>query len=45
MITGLKKEIRDIKDRKKQAKLAEEINEMMVKESIKRQMDYAAQKR
>jgi hypothetical protein len=45
MITGLKREMMLIKDRKKQAKLADEINEMIVKESFKQQMDYAAKKR
>lgn len=34
-----------IKDRKKQEELAEEINEMIVKESLKQQMGYASKKR
>lgn len=33
-----------IKDRKKQEKLAEELNEMIVKESFKQQMDYTSKK-
>ena len=44
MITGLKREMMLIKDRKKQAKLAEEINEMIAKESFKQQMGYASKK-
>jgi hypothetical protein len=42
MITGLKREMMLIKDRKKQAKLADEINEMIVKESLKQQMGYTS---
>jgi hypothetical protein len=40
MITGIKKEMMLIKDRKKQEKLAEEMNEMMLKESFKQQIGY-----
>jgi len=44
MITGIKREMMRIKDRKKQEKLAEELNEMIVKESFKQQMDYTSKK-
>lgn len=45
MKTGLKKQIDMIKDYRKSQDLAEEINEMMVKMSMQKQMEDALRKK
>ena len=45
MKTGLKKEMDYINERKKSAKMAEEINEMMIKMTLQKQMEDALKKR
>jgi pyruvoyl-dependent arginine decarboxylase (PvlArgDC) len=45
MKTGLRKEIEYIKNKKKAEEMADEINEMMMKMSIQKQMEDASKKR